>query len=246
MFHWFKKKPAPFEGNLSVLKCDMHSHIIPGIDDGSPDIDTSIQLVEGLQEAGYEKLIATPHLMADLYPNNRQTITRGYEKLKAALQKKHIKIKLQFAAEYFLDDHFDSLLEKNEPLLTVKDNLVLVEFSFASAPFDYKEKLFNLQMKGYRPILAHPERYGYWHQKPEKYEELRNAGCLFQINLLSLIGYYGKGAAQAAFQLVKKRQVELLGTDLHHVKHLAQLQNPELYRKANEIAAALPLLNSQL
>lgn len=246
MFSLFKKKQPEFTGNLSVLKCDMHSHLIPGIDDGSPDMDTSIQLIEGLRDAGYEKLITTPHLMLDLYPNNRQIIMRGYEKLKAELEKRKINIGLQAAAEYFLDDHFDSLLQKDEPLLTIKDNLVLVEFSFASASFDYKEKLFNLQMKGYKPILAHPERYAYFHQKPEIYEELRNAGCLFQINILSLSGYYGKGVAQMAAWLVKHRYVELLGTDLHHHKHLMHLQTPELYQKVNEIAAAVPLLNNQL
>lgn len=246
MFSLFKKKQPDFSGNLGVLKCDMHSHLIPGIDDGSPDMDTSIQLIEGLRDAGYEKLITTPHLMFDMYPNNRQIITRGYEKLKAELKKRKINMDLRAAAEYFLDDHFDSLLEKDEPLLTIKDNLVLVEFSFASAPLDYKEKLFNLQMKGYKPILAHPERYTYFHQRPEVYEELRNAGCLFQVNILSLTGYYGKGVAQMAARLFKLGQIELLGTDLHHHRHLEHLQSQETYQKVNEVAAALPLLNSQL
>ncbi len=246
MFSLFKKKQPDFSGNLSVLKCDMHSHLIPGIDDGSPDMDTSIQLIEGLRDAGYEKLITTPHLMFDLYPNNRQIITRGYEKLKAELEKRKINIELRAAAEYFLDDHFDNLLLQDEPLLTIKDNMVLVEFSFASAPFDYKEKIFNLQMKGYKPILAHPERYAYFHQKPEIYEELRNAGCLFQVNILSLAGYYGKGVAQMAARLFKLRHIELLGTDLHHHKHLSHLQSPAVYQKVNEVATTLPLLNSQL
>ena len=246
MFSLFKKKQSDFSGNLNVLKCDMHSHLIPGIDDGSPDMDTSIQLIEGLRDAGYEKLITTPHLMLDLYPNNRQIITKGYEKLKAELEKRKIHMELRAAAEYFLDDHFDTLLQQDEPLLTIKDNMVLVEFSFASAPFDYKEKIFNLQMKGYKPILAHPERYTYFHQKPEIYEELRNAGCLFQVNILSLTGYYGKGVAQMAARLLKLRYIELLGTDLHHHKHLLHLQSAAVYQKVNEIAAVLPLLNSQL
>ncbi|MCO5237743.1 MAG: histidinol phosphatase [Chitinophagaceae bacterium] len=246
MFSFFKKKQPPFEGNLSILKCDMHSHLIPGIDDGSPDMETSVQLIEGLRDAGYQKLITTPHLMIDLYPNNRQTITQGCERLKAELEKREINIELRAAAEYLLDDHFDQLLQMDEPLLTIKDNLVLVEFSFASAPFDYKEKIFNLQLKGYKPVLAHPERYIYFHQKPEKYEELRTLGCLFQTNILSLSGYYGKRVAQMAEDLVKLKYIELLGTDLHHHRHLTFLQTPEIYQKVNEIAAAIPLLNSQL
>ncbi|MBW7893157.1 MAG: histidinol phosphatase [Chitinophagaceae bacterium] len=246
MFNLFKKKQQFFDGDLSILNCDMHSHLIPGIDDGSPDVETSIQLIEGLQEAGYKKLITTPHLMADLYPNTRQTIERGFDKLKSALLKKNNNIEIRAAAEYFLDDHFDSLLQNKEPLLTIKDNLVLVEFSFASAPFDYKEKLFNLQMKGYKPILAHPERYAYFHKKPEIYEELRNAGCLFQVNILSLDGYYGRSVAQMAERLFKSGFIEFLGTDLHHQKHLDHLRTPEVYEKINEIAGTLSLMNTQL
>lgn len=246
MFSFFKKKQPVFSGDLSILKTDMHSHLIPGIDDGSPDVETSIKLIEGLIELGYKKLITTPHLMIDLYPNNRQTITKAYDKLKAELKKRKMNIEVRPAAEYFLDDHFDTLLEKKEPLLTIKDNLVLVEFSFASIPLDYKQKIFAIQLNGYKPILAHPERYSYLHQKPEIYEELRNAGCYFQINLLSLTGYYGRSIAQAAERLVKKKQVELLGTDLHHDRHLLNLQSAALLQKANEVANAVPLLNSEL
>ncbi|MBX3242567.1 MAG: histidinol phosphatase [Chitinophagaceae bacterium] len=247
MFSFFKKKkPLPEAHDLSVLKCDMHSHLIPGIDDGSPDVDTSITLIEGLKKLGYKKIITTPHLMADLYPNSRTTILNGFDKLVKALQKRKIDIPVRAAAEYFLDDHFDSLLEKDEPLLTIKDNLVLVEFSFASIPIDYKQKLFNMQMKGYKPILAHPERYAYLHKKFELYEELRDFGCLFQVNLLSLIGYYGKNIEAAAEKLYKLKYIELLGTDLHHERHMENLNVHLLHQKVKDIADNLPLLNDSL
>lgn len=246
MFSIFKKKQPVFDGDLSIIGTDMHSHLIPGIDDGSPDVETSIELIQGMMDLGYKKLITTPHLMIDLYPNNRQTITRGYEKLMVELKKQNMNIEIQAAAEYFLDDHFDSLLEKKEPLLTLKNNLLLVEFSFASLPLDYKEKIFSIQLNGYKPILAHPERYTYLHKKPEIYEELRNLGCLFQVNLLSLIGYYGRTVAQVADRFFKKQQIELLGSDLHHARHLQNLQSHFLRQKANEVANTLPLLNSQL
>lgn len=245
MFSFFKKKPV-FSGDLSIIHTDMHSHIIPGIDDGSPDMDTSVTLIKGLMDLGYKKFIATPHVMIDLYPNNRQTITNACNKLNQELKKQNIDVEVNAAAEYFLDEHFDSLLEKKEPLLTIKDNIVLVEFSFASPPLDYKQKIFEIQMKGYKPILAHPERYAYFHNKPEVYDELRHSGCYFQVNLLSLVGYYGRGVAQAADRLFKKRQIELLGTDLHHERHLNNLQSPVLLQKANEIADTIPLLNTQL
>lgn len=247
MFSLFKKKkPVPEPGDLSALVCDMHSHLIPGIDDGSPDVETSVALIEGMVKLGYKKIITTPHLMIDLYPNNRSTIMGGYEKLTKELHKRNINIPITAAAEYFLDDHFDGLLEKKEPLLTIKDNMVLVEFSFASMPLDYKQKIFNIQMKGYKPILAHPERYAYLHQKFDVYEDLRNAGCLLQVNLLSLIGYYGKSIAAAAERLYKMKYIDLLGSDLHHDRHLHNLNNPYLHEKVKEITATLPLLNSQL
>lgn len=247
MFSFFKKKkPLPEAHDLSVLKCDMHSHLIPGIDDGSPDVETSITLVEGLRKLGYEKIITTPHLMADLYPNSRTTILNGFDKLVKALQKRKIDIPVRAAAEYFLDDHFDSLLEKDEPLLTIKDNLVLVEFSFASIPIDYKQKLFNMQMKGYKPILAHPERYAYLHNRFELYEELKDFGCLFQVNLLSLIGYYGKNIEVAAEKLYKLKYIDLLGTDLHHERHMENLNVHLLHQKVKDIADNLPLLNDSL
>lgn len=246
MFSFFKKKKPLFSGDLSILQTDMHSHLLPGIDDGSPDIDTSIQLIQGLMALGYKKFITTPHLMIDLYPNNRHTISKAHEALKKELQKRKINVEIKAAAEYFLDDHFDGLLEKKEPLLTIKDNMVLVEFSFASAPLDYKQKIFEIQLQGYKPVLAHPERYSYFHNKPEIYDELRHLGCYFQVNLLSLIGYYGRGVARAADSLFKKKQIELLGTDLHHERHLNNLQTPLLLQKANEVANAIPLLNTQL
>lgn len=246
MFSFFKKKQPAFSGDLSILHTDMHSHIIPGIDDGSPDVETSIMLIKGLMDLGYKKFIATPHVMIDLYPNNRYTITTACNKLNEELKRQNIDIEVKAAAEYFLDEHFDSLLEKKEPLLTIKDNMVLVEFSFASAPLDYKQKIFEIQMNGYKPILAHPERYSYFHNKPEIYDELRHVGCYFQINLLSLCGYYGRSVAQAAERLIKKQQVELFGTDLHHEKHLNNLPNIAVLQKANEVANSLPLLNSQL
>jgi tyrosine-protein phosphatase YwqE len=207
----------------------MHSHLIPGIDDGSPDVTTSLELIEGLRDMGYQKFIATPHILWDIFKNNRSTITPAFNDLLAGLKEQNIELPFRFAAEYFLDYHVDELLEAQTPLLTIKDNLVLVEFSFVSAPLDLKEKLFALQMAGYQPVLAHPERYTYFARNREVYDELREAGYFFQVNLLSLAGYYGKGPLELATHLVKNKYVDLLGTDLHHSRHLYALQtSPQL------------------
>ena len=221
MFEIFKKKRKI--ADLSGIATDMHSHLLPGIDDGSPDVETSIALIRGMMEIGYKKFITTPHIMWDIYQNTHETIKTAHTQLKEALKKEKIKVHIRAAAEYFLDDHFDQLLEDNTPLLTIHDNLVLVEFSFVNAPFDLKEKLFKLQMAGYQPVLAHPERYLYLKDNKVFFDSLRDAGCLFQLNLLSLSNYYGKASTELAHYLIKKNYFDFLGTDLHHERHLEAL-----------------------
>lgn len=222
MFEIFKKKKQL--ADLSGIATDMHSHLLPGIDDGSPDVETSIALIRGMMELGYKKFITTPHIMWDIYQNTHETIKTAHTVLKEALKKEKIKVHIRAAAEYFLDDHFDQLLDYNTPLLTLHNNLVLVEFSFVNAPFDLKEKLFKLQMNGYQPVLAHPERYLYFKVNKEFYDSLKDAGCLFQLNLLSLSNYYGKASTELAHYLIKKNYIDLLGTDLHHARHLEALR----------------------
>lgn len=224
MFSFFKKKRSD-SVDLSALVTDMHSHLLPGIDDGSPDDATSLLLIKGLQQLGFRQFITTPHIMWDVHRNNASSIGGAHSQLQAALQQEQLAVPVRAAAEYFLDDHFDQLLEQDVPLLTIKDKMVLVEFSFVTMPMNVKEKLFELQIKGYQPILAHPERYSYLLPQKQWYDELKEAGCHFQLNLLSLTGYYGKVAQDLSLYLAKKKYVEFLGTDLHHERHLAALQS---------------------
>ena len=225
----------------------MHSHLLPGIDDGSPDTDTSITLIKGLQELGYRKFITTPHVMEDLYRNNKSTIQDAYKKLKAAIDSQPgLEVDMQFAAEYLLDGNVDNMLAKNTQMLTLKDKMVLVEISFVSPPLHFREVLFQLQMKGYQPVFAHPERYGFYHSRPTEYEEIRDMGCLFQTNLLSFCGYYGAAVRQAAEYLAKKGLVDLLGTDIHHDKHLQALQSLELTPALSQIIDGQRLINPSL
>jgi len=224
----------------------MHSHLLPGIDDGSPDLQTSLRLIKGLEELGYKNFIATPHVMEDLYPNNRGTIQAAYDTLKDELKSKDIDTQIRFAAEYLLDGNVDDMLEKKESLLTLKDKMVLVEISFVSEPIHLKDVLFNLQMNGYQPIFAHPERYAFYHHQPTQYAEIKAMGCLFQSNLLSFSGYYGSSVRQAAEYLVDKGLTDYLGTDLHHDRHLENLRQltftPSLAKLMDEVGVLNHLL----
>lgn len=220
MFSIFRKKYPSVPVDFGFLKTDMHSHLLPGIDDGAPDIATSLELKKGLEDLGYLQFVATPHIMWDIHKNTPATINGALAQLRQEPGQQNIRA----AAEYFMDDYFDQLLATDQPLLTIGGNKVLVEFSFVSPPINLKEKLFNLQIKGYQPIIAHPERYTFFNTVKSAYDEFKNLGCLFQVNLLSLTGYYGKLVQELAHYLISKKYIDLLGTDLHHSRHLESLR----------------------
>jgi tyrosine-protein phosphatase YwqE len=227
MFKLFSKsKPAYLKSDLSGLKVDMHSHLLPGIDDGSPDIATSLHLIKGMMDLGYSKLITTPHVMWDMYRNTHEVILEKLDLLREAVKAEGLSIEINAAAEYFLDENTERLLKNNTRLLTISANMVLVEFSMAYPSHSLKDILFEMQMQNYLPVIAHPERYLYLEKNKEFYEELKDIGCLFQLNLLSIGGYYGKSAMELGQFLIKKEYYDLVGTDLHGDRHLDALNQP--------------------
>lgn len=238
MFNLFsKKKPRGEKFDYSVLKTDIHSHLLPGIDDGAKDLETSLQLIRGMKELGYQKLITTPHIIWDMYRNTPAIINDKLEQVQEAIKKEGIEIEIHAAAEYFLDEHVEELLKTKEPLLTISGNKVLVEFSLAFPSLNIKDILFDMQMQGYQPVIAHPERYIYLQQNKEFYRELKDIGCLFQLNLLALPGFYGRSVKDLAEYLLSNDFYDLVGTDLHHSRHLEELQHVEMtpsLRKAIE------------
>lgn len=221
---FFGKKKATQSVDLSWLGTDMHSHLIPGIDDGAPDMATSLELIRGLQKCGYKKLITTPHIFWELYPNTTEIITQGITAVKKAVEEEGIDIEIHAAAEYYIDEYFEEQLKKKVPLLPISGNMVLVEFSMITAPFDLQQVLFEMQIQNYQPVIAHPERYIYLAQRKQFFDELKEAGCFFALNLLALTGYYGKSVLELADYLCKKNYYELAGTDLHNDRHLVALQ----------------------
>ncbi len=211
------------------LNADIHSHLIPGIDDGSPDVESSMILIKGMIELGYKKLFITPHIHKELYANDLQTISQGFQILQKAVAKENLSIELYFGAEYFLEFEFSELLKK-ETLLSFGNNYLLMETSFV-APYPHlEETIFELKVKGYKPILAHPERYRYELTIPQV-KNLKNKGCLMQVNLLSFTGSYGKNAQIFAYKLLEEGLIDFLGSDLHHETGLLKLGNLALDSK---------------
>lgn len=241
---WKKNKEQKFD--FSRLHTDMHSHLIPGIDDGAPDLETAIQLIRGLKELGYKKLITTPHIMWDMYKNTREDILEGYNSLQKRISEEKIDITIEVAAEYFLDNYFKNLLEEKEPLLTINENLVLVEFSLASEPIDLKEILFEMQLQGYQPVIAHPERYSYNERNHEFFADMKSSGYWFQLNILSLAGVYGRSPQVLARNFIKNNYYELVGTDLHNQLQLRMLKDFRFGTELNRLLDSGKIINIDL
>jgi protein-tyrosine phosphatase len=210
--------------DFSSIGLDIHSHLIPGIDDGAKSLEVSVALIRQMMAMGFTRIITTPHVMSGNYPNTKQDMLEGLASLKRFLQEESIKIPISVAAEYYLEQEFLELLE-SEPLLTLPNNHLLVEVSKLSAFKGFFDCLFRIQLKGYKIILAHPERYLYYHNNYKVYEDLKSKDVLFQVNILSLLGYYGKNIKKIAHRLVEDNLVELLGTDIHHPRHIQYIQD---------------------
>lgn len=231
MLSWFsknkkereKESSMPTPTDWSFIGTDIHSHYIPGIDDGAQTIEDSLAMIRAMKEMGFSSLVTTPHIKFDHYPNTTEIIQNGLKELHRALIENHIDMPIRAAAEYYIDDHFMQLLE-SEPLLTIQKNEVLVELSFMFEPMNFLNTIFRIQTKGYRPILAHPERYAFYHGNKDIFEQLKDRGVLLQLNTIALTGYYGKPVKEMAEYLLEKRFYDYCGSDMHHMRHAEQMK----------------------
>jgi tyrosine-protein phosphatase YwqE len=230
MLSIFKKNKKVSIDIGSFVTQDMHSHILPGIDDGAPDVDTAVSLIKGMMACGIKKFMGTPHIMSELHKNDRTTITQAYDRLKEGLALAGIDISLSYAAEYMIDENFLNVLKEGN-LLTVTENKILIETPFYSEPFDIEEVLFNIEAAGYKAILAHPERYHYVDDKLAVFTKYLDRGVGLQLNLLSLSGYYGSKEKEVAEKMLQEGMYSFIGTDLHHERHLKRLSFMQLDQK---------------
>ena len=220
---------------LPDITVDMHSHVLPMIDDGSDSFEESLVLLREFQQLGYKKLIATPHIMGDFFKNTPETIFPKLEELKKRVKEEGLDLILEAAAEYYLDEWFIERLNKNEKLLTFGDNYLLFELSYINPSVYVDEAIFMLKSQGYKPVLAHPERYTFWHGNTKALQEIHQKGVILQVNINSLAGYYNKGAQKMAEELIDLGIVELLGSDCHgrrHIEALKKARKTSHYKKA--------------
>lgn len=202
---------------------DIHSHLLPDIDDGARTFEQTLELVQALQSFGVSQFITTPHIMYQVWDNTKESILAVKDQTIFKLEKNEIRVPFRAASEYLMDTQFVKLFQTGE-LLTLKDNYVLVEMSYINAPMQLYNILFDLQVAGYIPVLAHPERYTFYHNNFDEYVKLKRVGCLFQLNLLAVVGYYGESIAKMAEQLLQKGMYDFVGSDVHHSKHIASFE----------------------
>lgn len=215
MFSLFSKRKAP---QKLWFNTDIHCHVLPGIDDGAKDVDTAAELVQRMKGFGLEHIIASPHVTQLTFENSHETIQPAYEALKERLRSDKVDIDLSYAAENRLDELFSKHMEDGT-LISYPNDWILVENAFIQEPWNIDNLIFDLQVRGFRPILAHPERYHYYYGRRDRYRRLHDAGAAFQINVLSLAGVYGKYEKQLAEWLIEHKMVDFCGTDLHNHRH---------------------------
>lgn len=225
MLNWLFGKAHNKILDLRHIGIDIHSHIIPGIDDGVQTLEEAVEMASEMQTMGYTHAVTTPHVMWDCYRNTPETILSGLREVQEAVRNAGLSIQIEAAAEYFIDEHFNELLSEGRELLTLPGNRLLVELPYSTPLLNTSENLFNIIAKGYQPVLAHPERYTYYHGDLPTYKKLVDSGCELQVNILSLTGHYGEHILKTAEWLLKNNLITFLGTDAHKIQHLEMTRN---------------------
>ena len=243
----FSKKEELLEPlELSFLKCDLHSHLIPGIDDGSPSMDITLEILKRFIDLGYSKIVTTPHVMSDYYRNTSEIIIEGLNLVREEIEKDKLQIEIDAAAEYNLEPSFEELLKNNQILTFGKDNFLLFELSFFKEPPKLNEVIWQMRESGYCPVLAHVERYAYWHKDYDKIEELINRGVKLQLNIGSLTGSYGPDVKYFAERLVKDEVIEFVGSDCHHIQHIEMIEFARKLPIFHQLVRQNQILNKNL
>ncbi len=242
----FRKKETPLPpADWSVLKADMHSHLIPAIDDGSKNMDQTIAMLAKFESLGYKKVVTTPHVMSDYYKNTPEIILGGLKEVQETAKKLGLKIQIEAAAEYYFDDAFIKSLQNKEQLLTFGDRFLLFEFSFHEPPGQTEAMVFEMVTQKYQPILAHFERYTYYLGSVDKAHELRDRGVNIQMNINSLTGHYGPAIKKQAELLVDEKLVDFIGSDCHRIEHLMKIEQAATLPYVHKVLE-LPLKNVEL
>jgi protein-tyrosine phosphatase len=243
--NFFSRYRTSKYSDFSSVKTDMHSHFIPCLDDGSQSMDESVDMIKKLYHLGYSRFITTPHIMADNYNNSSESILSGLEKLKSAVKNTGLPVEISAAGEYLLDDKFPEKY-KDKNLLTFGKKYLLLELPFIHEPENFLKIVFDLQLEGYKVVLAHPERYSYWFGNTKKYTDLADREIFFQMNIVSLAGHYSKPVKTAAEWLIDNNYIRLIGTDAHNTKYIDEISQSLSEKHMQKLLNSGILLNAEI
>ncbi|HTA83344.1 MAG TPA: CpsB/CapC family capsule biosynthesis tyrosine phosphatase [Bacteroidia bacterium] len=245
LFGLFNKRNTSPLADLSVLKTDIHSHFIPGIDDGAQNMEESLALISAMHEFGYKKVITTPHIMSDGYRNTPEIINSGLVEVKKAVKEAGIDIEVEAAAEYYFDFEFEKKFQSGD-VMTFGQKYLLWEIPFINPPDNINEIVFEMGVKGYKPVLAHVERYSFWQNNFEKYEELAGRGIFLQMNINSITGHYSFQTKKAAQWLIDHDLISFVGSDCHHIGHVELMKSAIKDKHFQKLLGSTKLLNKTL
>jgi len=232
--------------DFSSIGLDLHSHFLPGLDDGSPSMGESLKMLREMERIGYRKIITTPHVISALYPNTKEQILGQLYHLQDVIRQEGIRIDVEASGEYHMDYDLLGKIRGGEVIPFGNKKYLLIELPFQKPAFSIEEILFQIQLAGYEPIISHPERYVWLMGKMKQYEGLKDRGMFFQLNLNSLSGFYGFPAKIAANQLIDAGMIDFTGTDAHHTGHLVELQKVLHNKHFAKLVQSNKLLNSRL
>ncbi|MBR1792936.1 MAG: hypothetical protein IJ764_04780 [Bacteroidales bacterium] len=243
----FLKRNTKVEPIFEALEVDMHNHMIPGVDDGSESMEMSAECIRTMWEVGYRKMYITPHFCFPKYANDEEDIKRRYEELKSYLKSQGVEMDLVgIGGEYRIDDSFAKRVKEPHFLTVGSDKYLLVELSLHSQRMGFENTIYEVQMQDQQVILAHPERYLYIDVNSSKFEKLKDQGVLFQCNVLSLSGFYGKEAQSRAMKFIERGWVELLGTDTHNLVYAKALRDATQNRTVRKVLEHHEFMNKEL
>ncbi|MFT4733298.1 MAG: protein-tyrosine phosphatase [Arcticibacterium sp.] len=237
MFSFFKPK-AILKDLIPNNYIDIHSHMLPGIDDGASTLEQTEALLSKVKNMGFSKCIMTPHTLPEIWENTTEGIKQTFMETKANLETPYKEMMQGAASEYMINDAFMSRLD-TEPLLTLKDNYILIEMSYLNPPFALIDIIYEIKHKGYQPILAHPERYLFYHNDLKMYDKIKDLDVLFQLNLLSSVGYYGTHISKVSDYLLHADLIDFVGSDIHHQRHVNAFNHKIAVKSSSKLSAAI-------
>lgn len=232
----FRREPKQF----FFYEHDMHSHILPGLDDGVKTIEESVAIVKRMLALGVKRFSFTPHISFPSPMNTPEIIRERLNLLKERLLKEDIHLDADAGAEYKVGEYMLELIER-DMIASFRDRMVLIEHSFVSPSPSFEEVVFRLQERGYYPVLAHPERYPFYAEAIlDRVKALKGRGCRMQVNLLSFVGFYGKEAQKGALILADAGVIDCLSGDIHSLR---QVEHLEKFMKSKSSAGLLKCMN---